>query len=127
MASSAAEPFEWGSGDCVLKAARVADAIVVEPCFEAAARAAFSWTDEESALARLVEVDGLRNAVVSVLGESMPWQELSQGDLVLCRTGSDEPGKEYCVAVHDGVNPVAFVGDSMRSLPWRLAECGWEV
>lgn len=127
LSRESASPFVWGSGDCVLKAARVADAIVVEPIFENAARDAFSWIDEATAIAAINSAGGLRAAIETVLGPAVDTRRLTQGDLLLCRTGSDEPGRDLCVAVHDGVSPMAFVGDRLRPLPWRLVECGWEV
>ena len=123
----ARSPFAWGTADCVLKAARVADSTLVEPVLESLARSSFAWHDEASAVDALIEAGGLLAAVSAVLGPSVPWTRLTQGDLLLCRTGLTEPGRDLCVAVHDGVDPIAFVGDVMRPLPWRLVECGWEV
>jgi hypothetical protein len=115
------EPFQYAVRDCVLSAARVADAISVDGSYESRARAAFSWSSEREAV-RLIS-DGLKPLIESVLGPMVKWTVLSEGDLVLIE---DDKGRE-CLAVHDGVQIISPDSTGWRAIPFRCVKGGWRV
>jgi hypothetical protein len=112
--------FEWGSHDCVLFAAKMADAIS-DSGYVGKARAAFTWTDMRSAIQLLG--DGLQPQVESVLGEMQRWQRLSQGDIVLI---ADDDGRES-LAIHDGCQLLGPDEIGYKVIPFRCAKGGWKV
>jgi hypothetical protein len=115
------QPFQYAARDCVLSAARVADAITVDGRYESRAKEAFAWSDEREAI-RLMKF-GLEPLIASVLGRMRPWTTLNMGDLVLIE---DDKGRE-CLAVHDGVGIVSPDSVGWRSIPFRCVRGGWHV
>lgn len=114
-------PFAFGTCDCVLYAASVADAVSMDGRYVERARSAFSWSDASGA-AKLLEERSLRDMVEDVLGPMQPWPRLTMGDIVLCaRDGSE------LVAVHDGSNPIAKDDLTLVTLLWSTAVGGWKV
>lgn len=114
-------PFEYGSADCVLFGAAVADAISVGGNYAERARAAFAWSDARTA-AGLLSESTLREMVEAVLGPIQPWQRLGAGDLVLCVVD----GREL-VAVSDGTTPIAKGDRRLDHLRWSDAIGGWRI
>lgn len=112
--------FVWGEHDCVLFAAKVADAISDSGYLDRA-KTAFSWNDVRSALE--LTRDGLQPLVESVLGPMMPWVRLSQGDIVLI---VDDAGRE-ALAVHDGCQLIGPADAGIKVIPFRCALGGWKV
>lgn len=113
-------PLIWGESDCILFAARMADAIS-DGDFTSRARSAFSWHDEREALA--LTRNGLRQLIESVLGEMQSWTLLSQGDIVLV---VDEKGRESA-AVHDGCQVIGKAANGIQQIPFSYVRGGWRI
>lgn len=114
------EPFVWGKRDCVLSAARMADAISDEKYVERAI-AAFQWGSEREAVA-LVR-GGLQPLVETVMGPMMPWPQLSMGDIALI---VDDEGRES-LGSHDGAQIIGPNTIGVRAIPFRCVKGGWRV
>lgn len=113
-------PFEYGRCDCVLFAARIADAIS-DGGYERRAREAFKWSNEREALRLMAR--GLQSLVESVMGPMIPWTRLRMGDIALI---VDDEGNE-CIAVHDGTQFIGKVDRGIRVIPFRCVKGGWRV
>lgn len=120
MEESSRQPLVWGEQDCVLFAAKMADA-VSDGDYTVRTRAAFAWSNEREAVELLR--GGLRPLVESVIGDMRPWTHLSQGDLVLV---IDDKGRES-IAVHDGCQVVGKSATGVQSIPFRYVLGGWQV
>ncbi len=113
-------PFEYGVCDCVLFAARMADAISIDGQYVQRARDMFEWSDGVSA-AKLLETP-LQELVEHVLGPMQSWVRLGQGDLLLC----DSP-EGHIMAVHDGTTPVGKAHRRLTVLSMSQVLGGWRV
>lgn len=112
--------FDWGTHDCVLFAAKIADAISDSGYMEMA-KQSFTWTDMRGAVD--ITRNGLRPLVVSVLGEMRPWTVLTQGDIALVL---DDEGRES-LAIHDGCQVIGPAEVGVRTIPFRCVKGGWKV
>lgn len=113
-------PFKWGEHDCVLFAAKMADAIS-NSGYVSRAREAFTWTDVKEAIA--LTGGGLRPLVESVMGPAVRWTQLCAGDIVLIL---DDEGRES-LAIHDGSQIVGPDAVGVKVIPFRCAQGGWKV
>lgn len=115
-------PFEWGTFDCVLFSASMADAVTVDGNYVSRAREAFSWGNEREAL-KLLSTGSLESLVSMVMGPMIPWPRLSMGDIVL----ANYEGRE-AMGVHDGSQLIVrTIEEAISALPWRYAMGGWKV
>jgi hypothetical protein len=113
-------PLVWGESDCILFAAKMADAIS-DGEFTKRAKEAFAWRNEREAL-QLMR-GGLQPLIESVLGQLQPWTSLSQGDIVLV---IDDKGRE-CAAIHDGCQIIGKAAHGIQTIPFRCVKGGWRV
>lgn len=120
MEASRTAKFEWGSHDCVLFAAKMADAIS-DSGYMKKANASFKWSDARAAID--LTRDGLRPLVESVLGPMCSWTRLSQGDIALV---VDDGGRES-LAIHDGCCLIGPSDIGVKVIPFRYATGGWRV
>lgn len=111
--------FAYGSTDCVLFAARVADAMT-DGDYEAQMRAIYQ--DERSAVRALAERGGLEGAVRSVLGEPIGLAYLQRGDIVLF----ENAGREM-LGVWDGQAIVAPTAAGLGRAQVDAARVAWRV
>lgn len=113
--------FVWGSHDCVLFAAKMADAISDARHAERA-KLAFQWSSAREAAAIVGNAD-LRELVEVVMGPMLRWQSLSIGDIVLIK---DDDGM-YSLAIHDGVQIIGPDAVGYKNIPFSYAQGGWKV
>lgn len=114
--------FEWGTHDCVLCAAKIADAIS-DGNYVERARHSFSWANEAEAQALLSD-NTLQQLVESVLGPIQRWTALGQGDLLLVQISDDHTA----LGIHDGTQAVVAGLDGgivVRRMAHVLG--GWRV
>jgi hypothetical protein len=114
-------PFVWGERDCVLFAARMADA-VSDACYAERAKTAFAWTNVKEAAA-LLNSATLKAMTENVLGTVIPRVKLKQGDIALVL---DDKGRES-LAIHDGVQVLGAVDPGVQVIPFRYVIGGWHV
>ncbi len=119
--AASARQFEWGTHDCVLFAASVADAISDREYLRLA-RDAFAWNDARSAIA-LTKDDGLQFLVETVLGNAVRAVDISQGDIALI---VDDEGKQS-LAIHDGCSIVGIDAIGLKKIPFRYVKAGWKI
>jgi hypothetical protein len=119
------QPFKYGSHDCILFGARMADVITVDGRYEERAREQFSWFSAKDALTILAEFD-LKDCIEQVLGPMQRWQFLQQGDLILLLHDSGR-GPEQVLGVHDGVQVMAPREVGIGPLWWSEALGGWRI
>lgn len=120
MEEARSTPLVWGESDCILFAAKMADAIS-DGDFTKRAKAAFSWRDEREALQ--LTRGGLLPLIESVLGKMQPWTSLSQGDIALV---VDDKGRE-CAAIHDGCQVIGKAAHGIETIPFRYVRGGWRI
>lgn len=120
MEAQRKEPFAWGKRDCVLSAARMADAISDGKHVERAI-AAFRWSNEREAIALIKE--GLKPLVETVMGPMVPWPKLCMGDIALV---VDDDGRES-LGSHDGAQIIGPDSVGIRVIPFRCVKGGWHV
>lgn len=119
--SARAKPFEWGTNDCALFAAGMADAISMDGRYVERART-FSWTSIKD-VAELLDGRELLELVEGLLGPLQDWRTLQMGDLVLVL--DDE--QQQSIAVHDGAQIVGPDKFGLKSIPFRCVKGGWRV
>lgn len=120
-------PFKYGSCDCILFAATVADAISADGNYVLRAREAFNWNNRETAYS-LLATDNLQALIESVLGAMQPWPRLVAGDLVLCTAQTAEPDEPpQILCVHDGTSPIAKAHRKLVTVAWSHAIGGWRI
>lgn len=113
--------FVWGSHDCVLFAAKMADAIS-DARYVERAKQAFQWSNAREAAAIVGDAD-LRELVEVVMGPMLRWQSLSIGDMVLIK---DDDGMQS-LAIHDGVQIIGPDAVGYKNIPFSYAQGGWKV
>ena len=113
--------FAYGTHDCVLFAASMADAISDADYMERA-REAFSWSNAREALV-LTHGKDLQSLIESVMGPMQRWQYMSMGDMVLICDEADQ--KSLCV--HDGCKLLGPDAVGFKEVPMRYAVGGWKV
>ena len=117
--------FEYGSHDCILFAAKLADAISVDGRYVDRAKMAFQWDDTRTA-ASLLQEHRLQELIETVLGSMRRWQELQHGDLVLMLHDNGR-GMEQTLGVHDGVQVMVPAARGLTPLWWNEALGGWRI
>lgn len=121
------QQFSYGSIDCVLFAANMADAISVDGRYAERAKSMFKWASTREALI-LTRERSLVDMVEDVLGPIQRWQELQHGDIVaVVRDNETGSGPEQMLGVHDGVQVMAKGAHALVPVWWSEALGGWRV
>lgn len=117
--------FEYGSHDCILFGAKMADVISSDGGYVERARKAYDWSNDKDAL-RLLQNQALGVLIESVLGTMTRWQELQWGDLVLV-VHDNGRGPEQMLGVHDGTQIICPREFGLQAIWWSEALGGWRI
>lgn len=113
--------FVWGSNDCVLFAASMADAIS-DGGYVRRAKDSFAWTNAREAAA-LLSAGELQQQVEAVLGPLLPWPRLNMGDIALVL---DDKARQS-LSIHDGCQFIGKTENGVQSIPFHYVQGGWHV
>jgi hypothetical protein len=114
------EPFVWGTRDCVLSAARIADSIS-DVGYARKAMASFQWANERDAVVLIRS--GIRQPVESVMGPMIRWTQLCMGDIALIVDDDDRES----LGIHDGAQVIGPDAIGFKVIPFRCVKGGWHV